>query len=126
MRLMPYPEILIKSDKPIMDSPVHHGDEPGTSSRIGRGDYGTGIVYLPIKTNQSIVAYVPINCMSESYMFAYKDTSVVVDGLQIVLEVDHYLPIQQGSQIRSDEDVLIQIIHWPNIPAFQDYTISPR
>ena len=120
MRLLPYPEILIKSDKPIMVCHVHHGAEPGTSSHIGGGDYGTGVVYLPIKANQPTMVYVPINCTSESYIFAYKDTNVIVDGLQIRLEADHYLPLQQGlHEIRSDADVLIQITHWPNIPAFQ-------
>jgi len=66
------------------------------------------------------MVYVPINYTSESYICAYKDTNVIVDGLQIRLEADHYLPIQQGlHEIRSDADILIQITHWPNIPAFQ-------
>ncbi|RJS93927.1 hypothetical protein CW705_00870 [Candidatus Bathyarchaeota archaeon] len=126
MRMGPPTEIFIESDKPIMVCYVHHGAEPGTSSHIGGGDYGTALTYLTVKPGQTTEVYVPVNCTAESYIFAYKETNIVLDGLQIKLDPDEYLPIQQGfHEISADAEIIIQITHWPNIPAAQGlYTFA--
>jgi hypothetical protein len=126
MRLMPLPEIFIESDKPILVSYVHHGAEPGTASHIGGGDYGRALTYLTVRPGRPTMVYVPINCTAEAYIFAYKETNLVLDGLQLRLNADEYLPLQQGlHEISADAEMLIQIIHWPNIPIFQGlYTFA--
>jgi len=120
MNTPPLPEIFIRSDKPIMVCYIHHGTRPGATAFLGGGEYGTGVTYLTIKPNEPTMVYVPVNCTSKSFIFAYRDTNVILDGLQLRLEADHYLPLPQGlHEVSSDAELLVQITHWPSIPSFQ-------
>jgi hypothetical protein len=116
----PPTELYIESDKPIVVFYVNHGAKPGTSSQLGYVDYGTALTYLTIKPGQPTAVYIPVNCTAEAYIFTLKETNVVLDGLQLRLDSDEYLPLQQGlHEISADAELLVQIIHWPNNPASQ-------
>jgi hypothetical protein len=77
-------------------------------------------MFLTVKPGEPTRFYVPINCTAKAYLFTYKETIVVLDQLRLKMPADGYLPIQQGiHEISADSEVVIQVVHWPNIPASQ-------
>ncbi|MDH5440468.1 MAG: IgGFc-binding protein [Candidatus Bathyarchaeota archaeon] len=113
-------EIFIESDKPISVAYVHHGLRGGGGGGGGWA-YGAGLTYTGVGPDETAYVYAPVSTSQESYVFAYKDgTIVTIDGAPIQLDADQYIPLASGlHEVETTENVLIQIVHWPLFPEFQ-------
>ena len=109
-------EIFIESDKPISVVYVHHGVR-----RAGGWAYGAGLKYMGVSPDETSYVYVPVSTSQQSYVFAYKDGTVVtIDGAPMVLDADEFFPLSSGlHEVETTENVLIQIVHWSKDPDFQ-------
>jgi hypothetical protein len=109
-------EIFVESDKPISVAYVHHGVRGA-----GGWAYGAGLKYMGVSPDETSYVYVPVSTSQQSYVFAYKDGTVVtIDGAPIQLDADQYFPLSSGlHEVETTENVLIQIVHWPRDPDFQ-------
>jgi len=115
-------EIFIESDNPVSVAFVHHGPSVHAGGIGGGGwAYGAGLTYLGVSPGETVYAYVPLSTCQESFVFAYKDGTVVtIDGAPVVLDADGYMPLALGlHEMKSTENVLIQIVHWPQTPEIQ-------
>jgi len=109
-------EIFIESDKPISVVYVHHGVRGA-----GGWAYGAGLKYMGVGPDETSYVYVPVSTSQQSYVFAYKEGTVVtIDGAPIELDADEFFPLSSGlHEVETTENVLIQIVHWPKDPDFQ-------
>lgn len=105
-------EIFIESDKPISVAFVDYGIR-------GKGENTYGAVtYVGVSSDETVYVYVPLSTSQESYVFAYKDGTVVtIDELSIKLDADQFFPLTSGlHEVKATENVLIQIVYWPRTP----------
>jgi len=114
-------EVFIESDKPISVAYVHHGFAGAGGAGGGGWAYGTGFKYTGVVPDETAYVYVPVSTSQESYVFACKDgTIVTIDGAPIKIDADQYIPLASGlHEVETTENVLIQIVHWPERPEFQ-------
>jgi len=107
--------ILVRSDKPIMLEYINNGT-------VGREfSYGAGVTYFTIKPNEETVFFLPTNSTVQTYIFAYKETVATIDDVPIKMPADSYYTITTGGfhRIRSNRELIVQLIHWPLTPPFQ-------
>jgi len=114
-------EIFIESDKPISVVYVHHGLRGAGGAGGGGWAYGAGLSYMGVSPDEAAYVYVPVSTSQESYLFAYKDGTVVtIDGAPMKIDADQFIPLASGlHELETTENVLIQIVHWPRNPEFQ-------
>jgi len=114
-------EIFIESDKPISVAYVHHGLRGAGGAGGGGWAYGAGLTYMGVSPGETAYVYVPVSASQESYLFVYKDgTIVTIDGAPLEFDADQFIPLASGlHEVETTENVLIQIVHWPRFPEFQ-------
>ena len=61
------------------------------------------------------------NSTVQTYIFAYKETIAYIDDMPIKMPADSYYMITTGGfhRIRSNRELIVQLIHWPLTPQFQ-------
>ena len=108
---------MIESDKPVTVSWMHSGNIDRSYSIA----YGYGDTFMGIRPNEDTMVHLPTNSSNEAYIFAYEDSTVNVDDVPITIKRDqYYMMMTPGDhKIRSDKNVLLQLIHWPLIPPEQ-------
>lgn len=107
--------IVVESDRPITFTNVPSGDvNPWWS-------YSAGVAYFGVKPNEETPFYLPINSTVEVYVFAHEDTVVKFDDIAMSVEADSYFltTLHGFHKISSDKNVVVQVVQWPLIPAFQ-------
>jgi len=115
-------EIFIQSEKLVSVAFVHHGLKGPGETVSGTGlPYGAGLTYLGVSPGETAHVYVPLSTSQESYVFAYKNGTVVtINGAPINLDADQFIPLAGGlHEIKATENVLIQVVHWPVSPDIQ-------
>ncbi|RLE64386.1 MAG: hypothetical protein DRN53_00950 [Thermoprotei archaeon] len=94
--------MIIESDKPIV---------------VLMGDWfiGTGISFMGLRAGESACIYIP---EGEAYLFAYRDTTVMIDGVPRKVRADEWIPLPTKGvyRISVDNTVLIQIIFYRHPP----------
>jgi hypothetical protein len=115
------PAIVVQSDRPIILEYIHNGSISTASSNGIYSAYGSGVGYFGVKPNEDTPFYLPGDSYVEAYIFASENTNIVLDGTPISLEEDsHFLLPQPGTHIiRSDKNVVVQVLHWPSEPVEQ-------
>jgi len=106
-------EIFIESDRPISVVYVSHGSP---------ANYGaSGLNYMGVSPDETAYVYIPLSSSQESYVFAYRDETVVtIGGAPIKLDADEFVPLSPGlHEVKTTENVLIQIVYSSNFPEIQ-------
>ena len=115
----PASAILVQSTEPITLAYLHNG----TTTRLSAGNaYGSGVAYIGIKPNEETPFFLPTNSSIEAYIFAENRTTVNIDDvMQETIEAgSFYLLSTPGNhRIVSDQNIVIEVIHWPLYPPFQ-------
>ena len=110
-------EIMIESDKPITVAFLHNGGIRTANGYL----LGSGITCMGIRPNEDTMVHLPTNSSNQAYIFAYEDTTVNVDDVPITIKRDQYfiMTMPGDHKIRSDKNVVLQLIHRPLIPPEQ-------
>ena len=119
--------IVVKSDNPVTLSYLHNGTIDDSLGGDGIYDaYGSGVTYIGIRHDETTPIYLPVDSYVEVYIFAQEDTEVTVDGISRSIPADSYfLLTQPGTHtIRSNKNVVAQVLHWPFEPEFQGLQFS--
>ena len=119
--------IVVKSDEPVTLSLVHNGTINNSLGGEGIYDgYGSGVTCIGIRPDETTPIYLPVNSYVELYIFAYEDAEVIVDGISRSIPADSYfLLTQPGTHtIRSNKNVVAQVLHWPFEPESQGLLFS--
>jgi len=107
--------IMVESDKPITFEFAHSGDIMPLFS------YGCGVTYIGVRRDEVIPVYMPINSTVELYIFASEDTIVKIDDMQFRVKADDFIKqtMRGVHRITADNDIIVEMIHWPLIPKEQ-------
>ena len=107
--------IVVESDKPITFEFAHSGDITPLFS------YGCGVTYIGVRKDEVIPVYMPLNSTVELYIFASKDAIVKIDDMQFRVKADGYFKqtMRGVHRITADNDIIVEMIHWPLIPKEQ-------
>ncbi len=110
--------ILIQSTKPITVEWLANGS---TTRRTAGDAYGAGIAYIGVKPNEETQILLPTNSTDETYIFAYKQTTVTIDDDAVPISAGSYylLTMPGNHRIVSDQNVVIEVISWPLYPPIQ-------
>ena len=113
-------EVMFESDKLITVSFMHSGNI-AAGGFVGYPAYGIGDTHMGISQNEDTMVHLPTNSSNEAYIFAYEDTTLNVDDIPITIKRDQYFILTTigDHKIRSDKNVVLQLIHWPLIPPEQ-------
>ena len=114
--------IVVQSDEPVTLSYVHNGTINNSLGGEGIYDgYGSGVTYIGVRPGETTPIYLPVDSYVEVYIFAYEDSEVTVDGISRPVPADSYfLLTQPGTHtIRSNKNVVAQVLHWPFEPETQ-------
>jgi len=119
------PVIVVQSEQPVTLSFIHNGTL-GHSLYSGwdRGTddaYGSGVAYIGVRPDEDTPVYFPVDSYGEAYIFADEDTQITIDGYTRAIEADsYYVYSQPGTHIiRSDRNVVVQLLFWPFEPEVQ-------
>jgi len=91
--------IALESTKPIML--MMHGNN--------------GLSFAGLKADQTALLHIPLceATAGEAYLYAYTDTTVTLDDVQLKLHEDGVLPIEGGlHKVWADKNVLIEVVNW--------------
>lgn len=110
-------EIMIKSEKPISVAFIHNG----SIARSYSWSYGSGVTFMGVRPNEETMFFVPTNATVNVYIFAYEDTRVIIDDVEMILKADEYfvMDVPGFHKILADKNVVIEIMHWPKFPPGQ-------
>jgi hypothetical protein len=115
--------VKVESNAPISLAFIHDGYFFRTSQwpDFGNWGYGAGVIFIGVKPNEYMPIYLPINSTCEAYIFAGGSARVEVDDTAMIADADKPVLITQPGvhKIKSDSNIIIQVIHWPKIPENQ-------
>jgi hypothetical protein len=112
--------IAIESEKPVTFAYIFNGSM-GSEEAYLACSYNSGVTFIGVKANEETPFFIPSNSSIEAYVFASEDAVVKIDDLTMPIKADSYLKIDVpgAHRIISDKNVVIQITHWPKVPAIQ-------
>ncbi len=116
-----FPGMIATSERPMMFSYKDDDLDDG------------GLAYTGLRAGQTAIFAIP---PGESYLFAYKDTKVTLDDLQINVAADTYLLLTEGShKVSTDANVVIEVVNLAPeqglrgfgdcLPSVQSLSITP-
>jgi hypothetical protein len=110
--------IFLESDKPVSIAFYHSGSP---KSSMGTASYGTGVDYFSVRPNEETPFFLPTNSTVQAYIFADDEAQVRIDDIPVTIAAGTFflLTAPGAHEILSDKPLIVQVIHWPLIPAEQ-------
>ncbi|RJS93215.1 hypothetical protein CW705_01870 [Candidatus Bathyarchaeota archaeon] len=113
--------IAIESDEPVTFAYIFNGSM-GSEKVYLACSYNGGVTFMGVKANEETsLFFIPSNSSIEAYVYASEDAIVKIDDLTMSIKADSYLKIDVSGahKILSNKNVVIQVTHWPKVPAIQ-------
>ena len=117
------PAFVVQSDHPVLLEYMHNGSLANANGQNGTYDaYGSGVGFFGVKPNEDTPFWLSApDSYVEAYIFASEDTEITIDDYTYSIKADSYhLLTQPGTHvIRSNKNVVVETLNWPNTPEYQ-------
>ncbi|MEM2129432.1 MAG: hypothetical protein QXZ70_02415 [Candidatus Bathyarchaeia archaeon] len=115
------PAIVVQGDRPITLAYLHNGSLENINGRGMYSAYGSGVSYFGVKPSEETSIYLPVDSFVEAYIFSNEETEITLDSEVYTIGADSYhLLTQPGTHlIRSNKNVVVEVLNWPSTPEYQ-------